>query len=141
MFQAGQSGFPDKYHGLAFFGGVCSAPNRDARLAKNRVTKLDAHIALARQPKRCKDAGRRRKVAGGCVLALRGSRGPKWSNFDRKLIQNRSFIGPHSVCVCARWGPETHNLHRATAFGGWIQSVPATSDIAHGCAVATRQCQ
>ena len=116
MFQAGQSAFPDKYPRLAFWGAVCSAPSRDARLAKNRVKELDAHIALSRQPKRCNGAGRRRKGAGGCLVALRGRFWPIEGRNGRFVTENQSFIGRHSVCVsahCVIWRLETGKMHKS----------------------------
>ena len=114
--QASETDFLHRYPRSAFLGAMCSAPRQDARLTKNRVQKLDAHLAIARRFKHCNGAGKRRKGAGCCLVAVRGRCGAIDGRNGRLVTENQPFIGRHSVCVVAHgaiWRLETGRMHKS----------------------------
>ena len=78
---------------------------RHARVAKNRVQKLDAHLAHARRSKHCNDTRRRRKVAGGCLVALWGrcgaidGRNGRFVTENQYKISHQHNVFVHVVCI------------------------------------------
>ena len=65
-----------------------------------------AHLMLAGRSKHCSDAERRRKGAGGCLVAMRGRFGALEGRNGRILTENQYKIG-HSLTdtvfvLCAR---------------------------------------